>query len=170
MHKAFLTKTECELIKGSDKIISTIGGGFPSMENGTLVQISIEENKETTNLQNVLLIFDVSGWKESVQFHKLGNVCNDEKESNLISLRFEGAREVHLNLSRPDRSIDMYFCNTEEGAELYRDGYPGSARELPRPYNCFYLANRQVVIEFFEHECKISAEIERCDCQSTLIH
>lgn len=45
MHKIFLTKNECSIIRGADEIVNTIGG-FPSMENGELIEIQLEKQQE----------------------------------------------------------------------------------------------------------------------------
>lgn len=166
MHKHYLTKTECGIIEGADKIISVIGGGFPSMENGALIKTVVERNQEKPYLHNVLLVFDITGWKKAVKYYEdsaLGTVSYDEDGPNLISLRFEGVREVFIDFDSQGSTsevVDIYFCNTAERSELFRDGLPGRAREIPRPFVCFYLAARQLIIEFLEEECRISAKLE----------
>ena len=42
MHKFFMTEPEVSIIRGAEAIVEELGG-FPSMENGRLVSISIED-------------------------------------------------------------------------------------------------------------------------------
>lgn len=166
MHKLFLTETECGIIEGADKIISAVGGGFPSMENGMLIQTSIEVNRDKPYLHDVFLTFDISGWKKAVKYYEdseLGTVYYDENGPSIISLRFTGAREVFIDYDSQgstSEAVDIYFSNTADRTLLFRDGLPGRAREIPRPFTCFYLAARQLIIEFFEDECRIFASLE----------
>lgn len=50
MHKLFLSDSECSFIKGSKEIVRLIGG-FPSMENCKIVNISV------TCLDNDIALF-----------------------------------------------------------------------------------------------------------------
>ena len=166
MHKQYLTEPECEIIEGADKIISAIGG-FPSMENGELVDYSVMPNKDRPFLFDVLLVFDITGWKICAGYYierneniRFGEVDPDDTVPNRIALRFKGAREMfsHIYSSQMHEAIDIYFSNTTDRAQMYRASILQHPIIIPRPYCSFYLALRQLVIEFSEDECRISAE------------
>ena len=157
MHKAFLTLAECSIIDGADKIIKRVGDGFPSMENGALINVSITMNEKNKYRYDIQLDFDISGWKRTMWFYNKWTV--HKSAPDIISMRFEGARDVYINSPRTASCGEIKFSNTTDRKTFHQDCLPEFTPDLSRPYSCFYICSGdELVIEFTEDECRITAE------------
>lgn len=152
MHKIFLTKPECEIIQGSEKIIETIGG-FPSMEDGELIDVHLQKCGEYRS--TVTLLFDVTGWKRNAKH----SAKLKEFSESLIRLIFQNCRDVYMQ-SPLGISGEIKFSNSADRSRMCQDDTPDTVLVIERPYCVFYIRDASgLIIEFFENECTISAEI-----------
>lgn len=157
MHKLYLTKPECEIINGAQDIIDTIGG-FPSMEDGQLIEILIKKRADFS-AGDISLLFDISGWKHIAPYYQeAGNVKT--LEQNLIRLNFENVTSVRL-LDLFSAHGEIKFSNTADPQQMYQDDMVSNTPIFERPYCCFYISSRNVIIEFDEENCTISAHFEK---------
>ena len=152
MHKIFLTKPECELINGAEKIVELFGG-FPSMEDGELLDIRVQKCGE--HRSTVSLLFDITGWKNNAMYYKK---LKDFSET-LICFTFNNCRDVFMQ-SPLGMSGEIKFSNSADRSRMYQDDTPDTVPVIERPYCAFYIRDAScLIIEFFENECTISAEI-----------
>ncbi len=163
MHKWYLTKTECEIINGADRIIDEIGC-FPSMENGRLTDIHVVPSQILDCGFDISLVFDITGWKEFASLPGWQRI----PETNVTTIRlcFVVAKEIRLNSYRSDMDEgcceEIKFSNTTDTSLWHQDGTPWNIQEIPRPFCAFMICyGRSLAIEFDEQDCKISAEIIR---------
>lgn len=153
MHKLFLTKTECEVINGSQEIVEAFGG-FPSMENTEIVDASISRKG---GLLDVSFLFDTHRWVEISASYKY-DVKQPEKRK--VRIEFKGVREATL-VAPADYWIctGLKFDSASDRKKWYQDEYPSAVSEIPRPFCCLYSFSRNIVLEFREDECVINATI-----------
>ena len=151
MHKFYLNNTECSIIQGAQEIVSRFGG-FPSMENGTLISVTVERSSERSRY-DVKLVFDITGWAKMVLSDK------DSGTDVKICMSFEGCRSIVTRIepwSNPCGEIK--FGDGME--EMRQDGHPSHIIEIPRPYGAFCIrSSHEFLIEFDESECWISAAV-----------
>lgn len=158
MHKLFLTKNECEIIHGASKIVETVGG-FPSMENGELITVSLQKGAKQYHF-DVVLIFDITGWKHTAFDN--GYEINDFAE-NRIRMSFKNMRSVDMHDPFSERG-EIKFYNSCNRDEFVQDSLPCFTPTIERPFCCFCICSGlHVVLEFEEEECDISADIFSAD-------
>ncbi len=135
------------------------------MENGLFVAYTVEPNEEKPFLIDIVLTFDITGWKKSTGYDRQRNenigfyeIDPNDKVPNLIALCFEGARDIeHSDHPEGGSLVDIYFSNTTNRRLMYRANLPDRPVVIPRPYCSFYMAGHQLIIGFSEDECRISA-------------
>ena len=153
MHKFFLTKSERDVIRGSEIIAEHIGG-FPSMEDGCLLSIEIKR-KEDSHRYRIDLTFDIRGWAETVKYYQEVK----ETEEKTITLRFDGVLDFQIDSPVVWDCGEIRFDNLHGTEKIYQDESPYSIKEFARPYSRFYIAGHGngIIIEFEESECIIEA-------------
>ncbi|MBR2533687.1 MAG: hypothetical protein IKE50_02760 [Erysipelotrichaceae bacterium] len=167
MHKTYLNEIELQLIKGADKIIEKIGG-FPSMENGRLTDISIHRGKEFGH--DIELVFDLTGWIHVLDFHYSYDYEGDmnyyhrEFDERHIKMIFHSFRRIEMkgfpSFDFDGGEIKFGGIAQEDSKCRYQDRLPGHNIVIERPYTCFYIRSGcDFVIYFDENECEISAEL-----------
>lgn len=159
MHKYYLTDQECMVIQNAEEIIGELGG-FPSMENGELIGVEIIHNPVNGRIGNesrisVSLTFDIEVWIRCVEH--LGRVVNNKRKR--IKMRFDGINGFRLDsMAIWPGCGEIKFGN--EGYPMMQDSVPEVTRDVPRPYNSFYIRSGfGLVLYFSESECVISAEL-----------
>ena len=156
MHKVFLTKNECSIIRGADEIIEAFGG-FPSMENGELLEIHLEKQHER-NRGSVSFVFDIADWKVSSSRY-LSKERPAGFDQSRIKLTFQNCRDIKI--VDPFRDLgEIKFGNSSDRKLIRQDEFPGLAPELERPFCVFYArSGESIIIDFDEETCIISAEL-----------
>ena len=152
MHKFYLNNTEGDIIQGAQEIVSRFGG-FPSMENGTLISVTVERSSERFRY-DVKLVFDITSWAEMVLSDKdIGST------GAKICMSFEGCRSIAARTDAMHGPCgEIKFGDGME--EMRQDGHPSHIIEIPRPYRVFCIRSSHAFqIEFEEEECRISAAV-----------
>ena len=156
MHKFFMTAQEVSIIRGADAIVEELGG-FPSMENGRLVSISVESVDERSSLCNITLVFDI--WKWAVDTSRYIEI--PKPKHRYIRMRFSSLRDYEIRQPSMRNCGEFKFGNTVDRKKMLQD--PGTGLNPPiveRPFCSFYMrsGHEGLVLEFDEVRCKISAE------------
>ena len=153
MHKIFLTEPEVSFIKGADAIVDALGG-FPSMENGKLVEISVRDAGLSYTRYNVTLVFDIEGWGRTSSLR----MDIPRPESTLIQMEFLNVRDVFISSPYIDCCGEFKFGNTYDRKEMYRDFLPSHPIVVERPYFTFYMnSGHEFVLEFDDSDCLVFA-------------
>ncbi len=156
MHKLYLTNPECEIINGAENIIDVIGG-FPSMEDAHLIELLIKKRADYS-AGDITLLFDISGWKQIAPYYQeAGKVKTFEQ--NLIRINFQNVRDVKL-INPFSAHGEIKFSNTADPKQMYQDDRVSNTPIIQPPFCCFYIRSRNVIIEFDEKNCTISAHFE----------
>ena len=163
MHKIFLTEPEVSFIKGADAIVKELGG-FPSMENGKLVEISVR-NGLSYSRYNVSLVFDIEEWGRASSRY-----MNIPKPQNMyIQMEFLNVRDVFISSPSINECGEFKFGNTLDREKMYQDDLPSRPIIVERPFCTFYMqAGRDFVLEFDDSDCLVLAlflkERKRASC------
>jgi len=157
MHKLYLTPPECEIIHGASEIVDIIGG-FPSMEDGELIDITLQRHNKTGYRGEVILTFDISGWKQVASFYTAYGPLNKFVEDR-IRLTFKNMRDIKI-VDPFSESGEIKFSNTCDSREMHQDDHPCNTPIIERPFCRFYIrSGHNIVFDFEEEECEISAEL-----------
>lgn len=153
MHKIFLTEPEVSFIKGADAIVKELGG-FPSMENGKLVEISVQDAGLNYSRYNVTLVFDIEGWGRASSRY-----MNIPKPQNMyIQMDFLNVRDVFISGPSINECGEFKFGNTLDRKEMYQDDLPSRPIIVERPFCTFYMqAGLDFVLEFDDADCLVFA-------------
>ena len=163
MHKTFLNEKEIQIIKGADKVVKKIGG-FPSMENGTLESIFIARTGND-NLLDVELVFDISGWLNTLDFYSKNGVSRPYYQHNRfderkIKILFHNCYDFeYAGTGRVIGEIKFGGKDQLDPRNRHQDVLPGMDIIIDRPYVCFYIRSGAPIVYFNENECEISAEL-----------
>lgn len=158
MHKIFMTEPEASIIKGADAIIEELGG-FPSMENGRLVSISIKDCglEGWRCARDITLVFDIYNWaRDSSRYVNIS-----KPKHRFIKMRFSPLRDFYINTPSMDYCGEFKFGNTADRDKMRQDMGTGlNPPIVERPFCCFYMRSAYdgLILEFDEDTCEISAE------------
>lgn len=158
MHKFFMTEPEVSIIRGADAIIEELGG-CPSMENGRLVSISIEDCELAgwRCARSITLLFDIYNWARDTSRY----VDIPKPKHHYIRMRFSSLRDFYINTPIMDHCGEFKFGNTTNRDKMRQDmGTGPNPPIVERPFCCFYMrsAYEGFILEFDENTCEISAE------------
>ena len=154
MHKIKLTDNETAVICGSDKIIDEFGC-FPSMENGRLCSVEVKENSSDSSKKDIVLCFDTNHWYETSSLY----LELPKPRLRYITLSFIKADGIIFNSRAIGASGEIKFGNTIDREAMHQDCLPYKTPILERPFCSFYVrGGSDLIIEFNECECKITAE------------
>lgn len=152
MHKIFLTDEEISFISGAETIINELGG-FPSMEDGRLIKICLDECGDK---QFLSLLFDITGWIGNAGYYKK----LPETAKTKIKIVFSGKFDIKIVGNLRDIRGEIKFGN-QEIRPMSQDYLPGSAPNIKRPFSVFCIQDeRNLCIDFFEEYCSVSASFE----------
>lgn len=165
MHKLYLTSPECEIIRGSSEIVAIIGG-FPSMEDGKLIDVTLKRHNETGHRGDVMLTFDISGWKRIASAYTAYGSLHQFAEDR-IRLTFRNMRDIKI-VDPFFESGEIKFSNTCDSRKMHQDDHPCNTPIVERPFCRFYIrSGHNIVLDFKEEECEISAELFCSNLKST---
>ena len=153
MHKYFLTEEECSIINGADIIADEIGG-FPSMEDGELLQFNFEKAFGDKAKDRLTLVYDIRGWHKNCSYYLDLRPLKHTK----IMMVFEG----RLNVKYISDNVwgEIKFGNNI--SIMAQDGDPLNINVVKRPFTCFCMRDkRNLCVDFFEEDCLISAKLLR---------
>ena len=152
MHKIFLTEEEVSFISGAETIVDELGG-FPSMEDGSLIKVCIEEDGYK---QFVSLVFDITGWIKNAGYY----IKIPATSKRRIKIVFSGKFDLMIVGNLRGIQGEIKFGN-QESRPMEQDDLPGYAPIIKRPFSVFCVRNeRNLCIEFFEEYCCVSASFE----------
>lgn len=153
MHKIFLTEPEVAFINGADAIVEELGG-FPSMENGKLLGVSIQDSGSCYRRYNVSLVFDIEKW--AVDSSHYMNI--PKPKHRYIQIRFFNVRQVFIDSPSLSECGEFKFGNTTDRKKTYQDDMPSHPIIIERPFYSFYMrSGHEIVLEFEDDQCKVIA-------------
>lgn len=153
MHKLYLTEPEVSFICGADAIVAELGG-FPSMENGKLIDVSIAPSHPYG--YNVFLVFDIENWAAVSSRYRYANI--PRPKHRYIRMCFFGVQRVYIDSPHLDGCGEIKFGNTTDRKKMYQDDSPLRPIIVERPFYSFYIRDgSDFVLEFNDSKCWVEA-------------
>ena len=153
MHKIYMTSPELSFFQGAEPIVEELGG-FPSMENGKLLSISIQDSGMSYKRYNVSLVFNIEKWAiDSSRYMDIPKPTH-----KYIQIHFLNIRDVYVSSPTLNDCGEFKFGNTTDRKKMYQDDLPSNTIVIQRPFYSFYMrSGHEFVLEFEDDECIATA-------------